>query len=1587
MKTRNSKSRKAASPIFHNRISSRKAKLRVNSFIKELTKKTSFNIHNLAGKGDDTDKKLQSFLQELTETETNNDINKKFTAYTNKTDMFTNDMITSALFELEPKPGVIICSVEVGHNLLGAARVLRNAKKTDTSKEIYNQFKNAFTNKHYAEEDMFVHTIIIPMCIDSSHYGILVLKRCLTTDKERRTVWWGDSLGQRCPRGTREVLKICMDEFYGSCSSYFIASENYMLDVHKYWKQEDGYSCGAYVVALCAEYAKSHGVVPTGTFETGYNPELTDKIRWACMLCRVNSVIDACRSGGYTHPNEFEVREFERNNRRTRYKIRHITQKAEKMAADNGSCTDEVMKNNALETEESEILFPVHSILHNYDDVDLESYKSFELTENQDVPDDNDDLPQNNVLKNIDDQDVTVGKFCRMRANNEVKFKDSYEIVSEIIEGMILDVTKACKQLSNDRALCLDTTETDNYFSLPFNLPDNIGEIPMYMDDFARFGSYFSREGYAYVLHFCRSLKKSKKYSLSARIRCSNFKSGCKSAFIGKQDIQKKEWEITGSNQHFCSGWKRKNELPGVEAVKRWITQQRKNEFTARFQSLTWSIANQLSTTEREEYLESSKCPPCPKLVELKLNIPNISNGTSKGRNSGKNTRDFHSEELFHSDVERKRGEILSSIQDLADVEPPAFHDSIVDCIPDNEEGMKVLEDEQLLIVDEFLDGDPELASSMYGLEELERVMGFIQDGSNATASSDEIQRKVASLDELWTCQGETMRYKIGGYVSLLPENAPGFDVLQQVKHLSNTFGYFVKVRSSQYWDNTDSHQSLKIDSNKVLRYAFIECNRRKHGHRRCNFQLIIKSVPTDKQGQVEDPPRRKSSQNASFQYYCDLTNAFHEHNGSETELRQYIPVEMLREGRHLVNTVEMKFNDVVQYLQTKHNVVIDKNLFRKQLAYLKNSDTPKDKECLRLCQALMCLGRENSNNKVFFTSNEDTTMHSTAWVLAEWLEDYVNYGIVPGVCIDCKAIANRFGLPLITINGRTNCGQVCTFFMGFLPDTTEESFTWALSSFKEVIPVSPAMIYVDQDMACISAIRSVFSSSVICLDDWHINKNQMRNVITYCRSINQPTLYRSLSNQLFFLRNTTGLTTFLSGRESLERTFFYQYQRNPPRWYNFLYRENPEMICVCYKDINMSRRFLFQGTGYTEASNSSFRSHILGKKTRVAQIPEEMKKITLLRRQDRRNSEPKTINAVRNKLGEINLGLAEETLDIIVQNFTPYSIRKFIDLSVKASGHYYVSDTTICLLEEMDTFLDDVAGRKFTIRKDQTACVFRVRRRPSTGVVDNDCSRNPTYSVVLFHEQGKGSEHPSIRCFCTCRKATVNGFPCRHIVRAVHIYPEEASRNELVASTIGNEIPFECLWHPYWAKSSEDWNHASIAEVRYCQRNEKQKEGAEQNEDADDNVGDIGKTDIDQHMEKINNNTTDHANQLTSTDYGQELQRYASYANGKSLYDQMHRLASSYGRPGIDGLMKFLQWGLSVLTKGGNLGTLTFYKRKDVIHHLTGTVGNGSDVQNSTLHITNPNSGSIRNQKRKKGWFEFQVRNKRAKVEPEKPK
>jgi hypothetical protein len=96
---------------------------------------------------------------------------------------------------------------------------------------------------------------------------------------------------------------------------------------------------------------------------------------------------------------------------------------------------------------------------------------------------------------------------------------------------------------------------------------------------------------------------------------------------------------------------------------------------------------------------------------------------------------------------------------------------------------------------------------------------------------------------------------------------------------------------------------------------------------------------------------------------------------------------------------------------------------------------------------------------------------------------------------LDCTYKTNKFGMPLFNVVGITSTYAPFNASFAFLHAENEETYTWALQQFSEV--VTPKVLCTDQELALMNGIARVFPGCHNILCCWHINKNVLANCKT----------------------------------------------------------------------------------------------------------------------------------------------------------------------------------------------------------------------------------------------------------------------------------------------------------------------------------------------------------------------------------------------------------------------------------------------------------------------------------------------------------
>jgi len=307
----------------------------------------------------------------------------------------------------------------------------------------------------------------------------------------------------------------------------------------------------------------------------------------------------------------------------------------------------------------------------------------------------------------------------------------------------------------------------------------------------------------------------------------------------------------------------------------------------------------------------------------------------------------------------------------------------------------------------------------------------------------------------------------------------------------------------------------------------------------------------------------------------------------------------------------------------------------------------------------------------------------------------------MPGLSIDCKSVANKYDIPLIAVTGRTSMGLCCIFGMGFIATQCEADVTWFLTQLKETMPADPNTITSDQDMATINACRKVFPRSYHMLDEWHLNMNQIKNVTAFLQASGKVALYErmkqesdglprtvgetagaadtspfdQMSTDLFTLRRSSTPERYAQRRAEFEMIYFETNDpRELPEWFRGLYVYKKEMIAECFNKTRCGLRFLFQGSGYTEAVNSLFRNVVMQRGVPMSRVPAELSRVTeryVRERGYQRDSVSRVLFARIEATGAFARGAQ---LDRFMHTFTSFAIKLWYDRSMIPSREWRVA-------------------------------------------------------------------------------------------------------------------------------------------------------------------------------------------------------------------------------------------------------------------------------------------------------------------------
>ena len=133
-------------------------------------------------------------------------------------------------------------------------------------------------------------TMLLPVCW-SSHWGVVVI---LQESALAGSIYWGDSLRHIPPPGLLNGIRKVLVEVFEN-AEWIIKDENCSLDILKYPRQNDAFSCGFYMLSTMGAFVKSTGCLPCfckegGSFIVDDLPVKVQDMRIGCIKAFLASV-------------------------------------------------------------------------------------------------------------------------------------------------------------------------------------------------------------------------------------------------------------------------------------------------------------------------------------------------------------------------------------------------------------------------------------------------------------------------------------------------------------------------------------------------------------------------------------------------------------------------------------------------------------------------------------------------------------------------------------------------------------------------------------------------------------------------------------------------------------------------------------------------------------------------------------------------------------------------------------------------------------------------------------------------------------------------------------------------------------------------------------------------------------------------------------------------------------------------------------------------------------------------------------------------------------------------------------------------
>lgn len=719
----------------------------------------------------------------------------------------------------------------------------------------------------------------------------------------------------------------------------------------------------------------------------------------------------------------------------------------------------------------------------------------------------------------------------------------------------------------------------------------------------------------------------------------------------------------------------------------------------------------------------------------------------------------------------------------------------------------------------------------------VEDVEGTDADGEvPAMEDPDKLEMEVAPepMDDVFRTNGEDlMPLRDGGASLALVEAIRAYvgtahmklaenEMAQHIKRIAEQCGYKLRIRRSMYHAGQE---------NVFIKSATFECAQKVRNGCPFAFRLrghLKRRRSSDSSGgnshsEDEDKPQTSNKQ-AVYTTTVQFLNQVHNHEHDHTLLRKHIqqpdvPKTLIR----LARADGMTVGNVIRHVEKNHSFMVPRTPLRKKIIAERQIKDPLAQQCNALASHLMTIKNELPNTFVHFApEGRRKTLSRICWSFAEWQEDYMLYGRVPGVYIDTDELAEQLKLPLVSINGRTNSGSTVTFFVSFIAEKSEESYMWMLEQFKQCMSrgevFSPKILVVEDCQATIMAARKHFPSTWVFMDAHSVVKKEKENVTKFLASLDMSHLFEEMSSRLSLLRECHTHEDFTMARKSFESTFFSKLDGNKdqPSWYKRIYYDEKELVIRCFNRTCCGLHFLFEGADRAQTFDSLHKLVAGRVLVESSEVPELLQNAVLARKAiEDAPSQENDAEAVElltdQKLWGSNdysgLGLQ------FARIFTGFCLKHLEKFSLSPSDRWKVRS---CSVEA------DKLDRGETVK----IAVFQVAK--SDEVDDGDEVGLPRcdWEVSVF-KRLDNSGTTKLESYCECGSSKMSGIPCTHQITVFRAFNDGGNQSADAARThLGtSSLPLSDFVHEYWRRDNSRWADM-ILTVRNESRASQQTDG-----------------------------------------------------------------------------------------------------------------------------------------------------------------